>query len=183
MIASRKSYPARREEREYKQSFRSFFWTLAIAVALALLLRMFVIETIRVEGPSMQPTLHTNERVLIEKITLPFSMPERNDIVVCQFEGQSEPFVKRVIGLPGETIEIRNGDVYINGAPLEEDTHANGKRPRDMAAVTSPEDSVFVMGDNRANSADSCVYGPIEKSRIRGIVVLRFWPLSEISTF
>ena len=96
MIASRKSYPARREEREYRQSFRSFFWTLAIAVVLALLLRMFVIETIRVEGPSMQPTLHTNERVLIEKITLPFSMPERNDIIVCQFEGQSEPFVKRV---------------------------------------------------------------------------------------
>ena len=73
--------------------------------------------------------------------------------------------------------------MYINGAPLEEDTYGSGKRPRDMAAVTIPEDCVFVMGDNRANSADSCVYGPIEKSRIRGIVVLRFWPLNAITTF
>lgn len=162
-----------------KSETRSFIVFCAIVAAVAILLRLFIFDTLLVEGPSMQPTLHTGQRVLIQKVSNYFGLPKRNQVIVCHFEGRSEYFIKRVIGLPGETISIQNGEVYINGEKLQEDLYANGVRPRDMAPVTIPADSVFVMGDNRSNSSDSCEYGPVSHDLIVGQAVCILWPLSE----
>lgn len=165
-----------------KNETRSFIVFCAIVAAVAILLRLFIFDTLLVDGPSMQPTLHTGERVLVQKVSNYFGLPKRNQVIVCHFEGRSEYFIKRVIGLPGETISIQNGEVYIDGEKLSADTHANGVRPRDMAPVTIPEDSVFVMGDNRGNSSDSCEYGPVSHDLIMGQAVFVIWPLSEFGT-
>lgn len=158
----------------------SFLLTLCIALAIALLLRFFVFSTIRVDGPSMQDTLFTGENIIIEKVTYLFSEPKRYDIVVCKFEKHRENYVKRIIGLPGETIEIRAGDIYINDIPLEGDTHAKGISGNSHPKILIPEGHYFVMGDNRTNSLDSVNLGTVIKKDIVGRGVAIVWPLNKI---
>ncbi|MBQ9988259.1 MAG: signal peptidase I [Clostridia bacterium] len=159
------------KQKEWLSTVLFFVFALAIAFAV----RLFLVETIRVQGPSMEPTLYTDELVMINKT----GRIERNDIVVCHFVGKTENnYIKRVIGLPGETISIEGGQVYINGARLTEDVHGAGLRPMDMEPVLIPEDHVFVMGDNRTNSSDSCNYGPVPLSMVRGKAFVVIWPIA-----
>lgn len=160
---------------------KTFLIMVLIAIAAAFFLRAFVIQTIRVEGPSMQPTLYTGERVLVEKVSYLFSEPKRYDIVTCRYPGEDDLFVKRVIGLEGETVSVKDGDVYINGERLEDDP-TEVRATADMDPVQVPAGYVFVMGDNRKDSKDSRdpSVGPIPKEDIVGHALCIIWPLDMI---
>ncbi|MEG2520190.1 MAG: signal peptidase I [Christensenellaceae bacterium] len=156
--------------------------SIAIAVAVALFIRAFVFEIILVDGESMQPTLYTNERVATEKVSRYFDLPERTNIIIVKYPDMAGTYVKRVIGLPGETVEVKDSTVYINGAPLTEDYINQSEPYADMAPVLVPEDCVFVMGDNRAHSMDSRTeyIGPLNKNMIVGHGLCVIWPLNNI---
>jgi len=151
-----------------------------VVLVISVCLRIFVLGTISVDGPSMQPTLYTGEHVMINKLETLVSLPDRYDIIVCRFEGTDKNFIKRVVALPGETVEVKDGDVLINDTPLADDIYGRGKRPQDMEKLTVPDGCVFVMGDNRGNSADSCVYGPVPKSLIEGVAFVVVWPFNAL---
>ena len=172
-----------RKTQEQRREFWGWVISLVAAVAIALALRFFVFEFIRVDGDSMLPTLHTNEYVFMEKVTYWFEEPRYGDIVICYYPHRTETFVKRIIGTPGDTIEIRDGTLYINGVP--DTTYFSGYLEHSMEPVTVPEHSVFVMGDNRNASMDSTngSIGPLPVSMILGRAVFVIWPLDQIRGF
>jgi signal peptidase I len=152
------------------------------ALVLALTVHLFLAQATIVYGQSMEPNLSERQRLIIDKISYQFVPPQRNDIVVIALPGMEEMLVKRVIGLPGETVEVRRGVVYVNDAPLPEPF------PHDLG-VQSMEPTVlgplnyFVMGDNRDNSNDSRAFGPVTRDFIVGRVWLRYWPLDRFTAF
>ncbi len=168
---------------------RAFFdWLVVIAVALlvAFVVRTFVIAHFVVEGESMYSTLDTNDRVFVNKLSYRLHDPNRGDVVVLhQVTGASErDLIKRVIGLPGETVEVRNCAVLIDGRVLNEPyldpavvtpTDCGGDYVLDGVV---PDDHVFVMGDNRGGSQDSRVIGPISEDDLVGRAFVVFWPQS-----
>jgi signal peptidase I len=149
-------------------------WVLAFGVAIvaAIAIRTFIFEIIHVDGPSMEPTLYTDESLVVEKVSRYFGLPERGDVIIVRYPHKDDTYVKRTIGLPGETIEIKDSIVYIDGVPLYED-YINSESYSDMEPTVVPEDHVFVMGDNRAHSWDSRVEGtgPIARDDILGHAV------------
>ncbi len=154
--------------------------SLVAAVVIALALRFFVFEFIRVDGESMEPTLKTDEYVFMEKVTYWFEEPEFGDIVICYYPHRTETFVKRVIGTPGDTIDIHDGTLYINNEP--DSTYFSGYLEHDLDPVVVPEDSVFVMGDNRNASMDSTnsSIGPLPYDMILGKALFVIWPFDKI---
>jgi len=169
-----------RKELSRRREFWGWVLSLVFAVAIAVALRAFVFEFIRVDGDSMLPTLHTNEYVFMEKVSYWFNEPEYGDIVICHYPNRTETFVKRVIGTPGDTIEIRDGTLYINGEP--DTTYFAGYLEHTMEPVTVPEHSVFVMGDNRNASMDSTngSIGALPVSMVLGRAVFVIWPFDQI---
>lgn len=159
----------------------SWILSIALAISAALLIRAFVFEIILVDGESMYPTLYTNERVAIEKVTRYSRMPERGEIIIVEYPNMDGTFVKRAIGLPGETVEVRDSTVYIDGEPLYED-YINPEPYADMEPVVVPENHVLVMGDNRAHSLDSrtSYIGPIARDAIVGHGLFVIWPFDSI---
>lgn len=161
-----------------------FNWILIILVAfiLSLAVRAYVVSPYRVEMTSMLDTLHPNDLVLVDKISYKFHSPKRGDVVVfVPPNNPNEKYIKRVIGLPGEIIEVRDNKVYINGAPLEE-PYINSPMSYDTGPVEVPEGHVFVMGDNRSVSLDSRSFGPIEFSKIVGKAMFVYFPLNRIES-
>lgn len=156
---------------------------ILIGIALGLIVIMFVGQSRVVPTESMYPTIAAGDRIFSEKITYRFRPPRRGELVVFMppFESE-EPFIKRVIGLPGETVEIREGKVFINGEPLEEDYIAEPPA-YELPPVTIPEGYYLVLGDNRNRSHDSHVWGLLEGSRIRERALFRYWPLSHFTWF
>jgi signal peptidase I len=158
-------------------------WIKAIllAVALALVVRIFLFEAIVIHQSSMYPTFAEGDRVIIGKLKYYFEEPERGDVVVFKTEDMTRPFIKRAIGLPGETVEIRDNAVYIDGERLEE-PYIYQTMYGEYGPVTVPEGHLFVLGDNRNNSEDSRFesVGMIPIEDIRGRVRLRLWPLGKI---
>ncbi len=177
----RASSAHRVKARNKRREAAGWIISICLAVAVALFIRAFVFEIILVDGESMYPTLYTDERVAVEKVTRYGGMPERGDIIIVEYPNLAGTFVKRAIGLPGETVEVRNSTVYINGEPLSE-SYVNPEPYNDMAAVTVPENHVFVMGDNRAHSLDSRTekIGPIAHEAIVGHGLFVIWPLTNI---
>lgn len=170
---------SQKEKKSPKSEAKEWLISIAWAVGIALVIHFFIFSFTRVDGPSMQPTLFTDERVLITKFDYWFGgMPDRGDIVIVRFPGQNGYYVKRVIGLPGDTLVIRNSTVYINGNPLSEDYVQCGPY-EDMASMTVSEDCIFVMGDNRANSTDSRIVGELNRSQIVGKARLVVWPFDQ----
>ena len=158
---------------------RELVETILPAVLIALLIHLFLAQATRVEGYSMEPTLFGEQRLVIEKLSYRFHEPERGDIVVLRVPGYGrDMLIKRVIGLPGDTIQLQDGQVFLNGQVLDEPyirTPARGGH----AEITIPESKVFVMGDNRNNSNDSRSFGAIPLEDIVGRAWLRYWPLTE----
>ena len=155
---------------------RELVIALAIACLASLFLNTFVAHAVSIDqGPSMQPNLYRGDRVFIEKVSLNFGAPQRGEIVVVK--GQAEPIslIKRVLALPGERIQVRAGHVLINGAQLAEPwvTYFGGP---DYPATSVPRDHVFVLGDNRPESRDSRMFGPVPVSEIEGRVLFIYWP-------
>ncbi|AUG58155.1 signal peptidase I [Acetivibrio saccincola] len=166
---------------------------IAIAVLLAVLIVNFVAQVTVVQGSSMENTLSEKDRLLIEKISIRFGKIKRGDIVtVNNPEGddgiylRNSPIIKRVIGIEGDLVEIRDGSVYVNGEILEEDyIRGNETYPinEEFSSVLVPEGYVYVIGDNRiiGQSSDSREFGPVKTKYIGGKAVLRFFPFNRIS--
>ncbi len=160
-------------------------YLVILVVSFALVfgfVRPFVVEAFWIPSGSMIPTLQINDRVLVNKFIYRFMEPSRGDIVV--FESVDDPdtdLIKRVVGLPGDRVAVRSGRLVVNGEPQKE-PFTNKKFPDTsfFAATPVPKDHVFVMGDNRANSQDSRVFGPLPKENIEGEAFLRFWPVDRI---
>jgi signal peptidase I len=174
---------------------------VVVAVLVAVLLRTFVVQTFFIPSGSMEPTLQVGDRILVNKLSYHLHGVGRGDIVVFSrppAENCGGPevndLVKRVVGLPGETLSLSGGHVYVDGRPLDESwlpASAQGvTRPGPGGTLYSlqhaykvPADDYFVMGDNRTDSCDSRYWGPIPKSLIVGKVEMRVWPLSSIGFF
>ncbi len=159
-------------------------WTKAIiiAVVLAFFLRSFVFATSIVEGTSMNPTLHNGERVIFNKAIYIFDSPDRGDIVIIQHPHKN--YVKRVVGLPNETIEGINNEIFINGELLEEDYISDNQKmgTGNFGPIEIPEDQYFVIGDNRGISKDSRNgLGLIFENEIIGRSEFIIYPFSQIS--
>lgn len=155
--------------------------SLVIAVILALLIRTYVIEPFWIPSGSMEPTLMPDDRILVSKLDYRFGEPSRGDVVVFKYPlDPSKNYIKRLIGLPGETIEIRDQKLYINGRPLEEDYLPEDLQVDDFGPVVIPEGSYFMMGDNRDDSLDSRYWGPLSEELIIGKADYIFWPISRL---
>lgn len=149
--------------------------TLLPAVLIAVVIHLFLAQATRVYGQSMEPTLHTDDRVIVEKISYRLHPPQRGDIVVVKLNGTSPALIKRIIGLPGETIAIHDGRVYINGAPLDE-PYLHRPTHGYLPPTRIPPMHYFVLGDNRDASRDSRSFGPVPREAIVGRAFFRYWP-------
>ena len=161
-----------------------FILYLAVVAGICYVIVTFVGQRTVVSGTSMIPTLQGGDNLITDKISYRFRDPERYDIIVLRVESQHENFIKRVIGLPGETVQIVGGRVYINGELLESDVYGNElmiSAGRASQPITLGENEYFVLGDNRNGSADSRLeeVGNVDKSRIIGRAFVRIWPLSQ----
>lgn len=148
-----------------------------IAAIIALLVRTFVFEFARVSGASMQDTLYNNQFLFVTKFDYIFNAPSRGDIVICSYPNRRETFVKRLIGLPGDTISIESGMVYINGSPLNQD-YVTRPSHETMTPIPLKANEYFVLGDNRVSSHDSRAtdVGMLTRDMINGHVRTILWP-------
>ena len=162
--------------------------TMGLSVILALGMRQFVAEARVVPTGSMEPTVQINDRLVIEKISYLFSAPERGDIIVFQAPEKAllisgatthEAYLKRIIGLPGEAVEIKEGKVFINDEPLSE-TYTKAPPDYTWEKAIVPEGQYLVLGDNRNGSLDGHVWGFLPEETIIGKASLRFWPPNRI---
>ena len=162
---------------------------LVVAVAVAVGIRTFVVQTFYIPSASMEPTLMIGDRILVDKLSYHLHSVHRGDMVVFgKPPGENagpevKDLVKRVIGLPGERISSSGGQVVINGKPLKEPWLVHGTITTSITPQTVPANEYFVMGDNRSDSQDSRYFGPIPRSLIVGRVVVRIWPLSKLHFF
>ena len=156
---------------------RDIFFTALIAILVVI----FVVQPVKVEGTSMEPRLKPQDRVLVNKFVYYFSGVERGDIVVFWYpKDQTKSFIKRVIGLPGETVEVRSGVVYLNGEELSEPYLPGDFDYESYALQVVPPDHYFVLGDHRNSSNDSRDWGFVPEQNIFGEAVFRYWPLSNL---
>lgn len=160
--------------------------TVGLSVVLALGIRTFVAEARYIPSGSMLPTLEINDRLVVDKIRYDFSDPHRGDIVVFHppasagDEASHEAFIKRVIGLPGETVAVKDGRVYVDGAPLTED-YLEAPPNYVWGPETVPQDAYLALGDNRNDSYDGHIWGFVPRDRIIGRATLRFWPFNRLA--
>ena len=175
----RTSIEERRPPRKKSGGAIEYLVILLISFALVFgFVRPFVMEAFWIPSGSMIPTLEIGDRVLVNKFIYRFTEPDRGDIIVFRsVDNPNEDLIKRVVALPGDEIAVRRGRLLLNGEPQKE-PFTNKKFPDRSfyARTTVPEGHVFVMGDNRGNSADSRVFGPLPKKNIEGEAFLRFWP-------
>jgi len=174
------------------------FWveaatTIGLSVVFALLIRTFLGDVRYIPSESMLPTLQVGDRLIVDKITSRFRKPQRGDVLVFSPPDAAiacnpkqtlpirDAYIKRVIGLPGDTIEVERGTVYRNNQPLKEDYIA-APPDYELAPVVVGEGEYFVMGDNRNASCDSHVWGTVPEENIIGKAVLRIWPLNRFGT-
>ena len=199
--------PGKKEETSVKAEIISWIEVIAVAVLLALFIDNFIIINATVPSGSMEKTIMTGDRVLGTRFSYWFSEPKRGDIVVFKYpvdeaRGKNTKFIKRIIGLPGETVEIKDGAVYINGDKLEED-YINGtwKVANDGYTFEVPEDHYLMLGDNRNNSSDARYWPEIalregvvssveealplsyvEKKKILGKAYFCYWPFRDFGS-
>jgi signal peptidase I len=160
---------------------RELLETILPALLIALLINVFVGQATRVEGQSMEPNLYSEQRLVVEKLSYRFHGPQRFDIVVLKMPNQGrELLIKRVIGLPGETVEIRDGQVYIDGNLLAEPFTDRSTHPGHNSKVIVPPLHIYVMGDNRDRSNDSRSFGPVPIENVIGRAWLSYWPPEQI---
>jgi signal peptidase I len=161
-------------------------WTrdLLIAIGLALVIIVFLYQPVKVEGTSMAPLLSDQERIFINKFVYRFEDIHRGDVVVFWYPlDRSKSFIKRVIGLPGETVDIRHGLLYVNGQLIPEPyVPPQYTDVTDFGPTTVPKDSYFVMGDHRISSNDSRVFGSVASQFIYGRAVFAYWPVDHFGS-
>lgn len=166
---------------------REILETIVPAVLIALLINLFLAQATRVYGQSMEPNLHTDQRLIVEKLSynryirnfVGVDGPERGDVVVVKLDQNSDLLIKRVIGLPGDTIEIHDNQVFVNGLPLAE-PYLNSQTTGYYGPMAVPPLQVFVLGDNRNFSNDSRNFGTIPLENVVGRAWLSYWPPDQI---
>jgi signal peptidase I len=162
-----------------------FVNTIGLSIILALGIRTFVAEARWIPSGSMEPTLQIDDRLIVDKVSYRFQSPQRGDVVVfnptdaLKEQKFKDAFIKRIIGLPGDTVEVQGGRVYVNGQALRENYIADNPNYQ-WGPETVPADSYLVLGDNRNNSYDSHYWGFVPRDRIIGRAVVRFWPPNRV---
>ena len=175
------AYPTPPAARASKSELRSYLQTVLGAIILATLIMTFIARAFTVDGPSMQPTLYSGERLIVDKITYIMHPPHVGDVVVFHFPADtSQYYIKRVVGGPGDKVEIAGGKVYVNGV-AQSDTFSGGSVVGAFGPSIVPADHYFVLGDNRNNSEDSrsLRVGYVSQQLIIGRALWRYWPLSK----
>ncbi len=168
----------KKPESQWQVTLKDWGISLLIALVLTFAFRAFVVEQYLVEGTSMNPTLQNHERLLINKGVYYFTDPTKGEVVVFKYpRDQKRDYIKRVIATPGDTVEIREGEVYLNGQPLKEN-YILEKAKGDFPKVIVPPKHVFVLGDNRNNSEDSRYrnVGFVPYELLKGKAMLVIWP-------
>jgi signal peptidase I len=167
---------------------QGYEWLVLVAasLAVALFVRGFLIQAFYIPSESMVPTLVKNDRVLVNKLSYKLHDVHRGDVVVFTAPpgaatAQVKDLIKRVVGLPGETIEGRNGSIFINSKPLDEPYLPPDVRSRDFPPEKVPPDRVWVLGDNRQDSRDSTFFKSIDEHSIVGRAFVKIWPLNDLS--
>jgi signal peptidase I len=161
--------------------------TLVSAGILAFGIRTFVAEARYIPSSSMEPTLEINDRLIIEKVSYRLHPPKRGDVVVfspteaLKKQDFKDAFIKRVIGLPGDTVEVKNGKVFVNGKSLTEN-YIEAPPDYHFTPVKVPENQYWVLGDNRNNSYDSHYWGFVPRQNLIGKATVRFWPLNRLGS-
>ena len=166
-------------EKESKTNYIKELIPYLIIIIVVILIRSFIITPIRVDGQSMYSTFDDGEILLLEKVDKKY---KRFDVVV--FKNDGERLIKRIIGFPGETIEYKNNKLYVNGKYIEEKFLTNNQETYDfdlkeLEHKKIPKGHYFVLGDNRTNSTDSRILGPIKESKIQGKVVFTLFPFNK----
>ena len=182
---NRESKPRRR----LRRTILEWAGVIAGGIVIALLVEAFLIQAFWIPSPSMLPTLEIGDRVLVNKLSYRLHEVNRGDVVVFERppgastgeDGEVEDLIKRVIAIEGDTIEAREGRVFVNGEQLEEDYLDPGTPTNNLPLQTIPPDEVFVMGDNRTNSEDSRVFGSITEDDIVGRAFVRVLPITDIT--
>ena len=169
------------------KSFLSFVWEITkiiiIAAVIVIPIRYFLFQPFFVKGESMDPSFREGDYLIIDEITYRFSDPERGEVIVFKYpDDPSSRFIKRIIGLPNETITIKDGRVYINQEILLNESYL----PDDLTTsgnleIILGDDQFFVLGDNRLYSVDSRRFGPVDEKFITGRVLFRAWPIDSVS--
>ncbi len=173
-----------------RKSWRHFFETrywlrdLVLSILLAFIVIVFLYQPVQVEGTSMMPRLSNHERIFINKFLYRFEPIQRGDIVVFWYPlDQSKSYIKRVVGLPGERVGIRDGRVYVNDRPLREPYVPPEYLDHESYRFTYVEpDHYYVLGDHRESSNDSRVWGTVDRKYIYGKAVFVYWPFSEFGS-
>jgi signal peptidase I len=173
--------------RKILHMLREILETIVPAVLIALLINLFLAQATRVYGQSMEPNLHTDQRLIVEKLSynpylrqyLGLEGPQRGDVVVVRLHTQGdELLIKRVIGLPGDVVEIHDGQVFVNRQPLDEPYLTDGT-PGVFGPSTIPPLHIFVLGDNRDSSNDSRSFGALSLKDVVGRAWFSYWPLDQ----
>ena len=151
---------------------------MAAAFVLAILIQQFIVKPFAIPSPSMEPTLVQGDRVLVNRLAYHFRSPKSGDVIVFHPPGRegSEPFIKRVVAVAGDTVSVHDGRLWVNGVALEEPFVKEYPIVGVFAEVTVPADSVWAMGDNRNNSGDSRVFGEVPTENIIGVAFAVYWP-------
>lgn len=158
-------------------------WVIIIAIAFgaSYALRHWVVSPYRIQMSSMETTVFPDDLVMVDKVSYRLHEPRRGDVIIFWPPGVTtgDPYIKRVIGLPGETVEAKNGKVYVDGKTADE-PYLHGYVMPDFAATPVPQGQLFLMGDNRAVSLDSRVFGTVSMNSIVGRAMFAYWPLKHL---
>ncbi len=165
------------------KSIFEFIKTIAIVLVLAFIIKAFLIQTFIIDGSSMEPNFHNNEYLIVDKLSYHFSQPQRGDVdIIIPPDDVTKDYIKRIVGLPGDTVVIKNGSVFINNKKLVEPYLKAGEQTlindniNDEMTLKLKSNQYFVLGDNRTNSRDSRFIGPIPKGNIIGKTLLVVFP-------
>ncbi|MCQ6557832.1 signal peptidase I [Paenibacillus mendelii] len=172
--------PITQNKKSWLRETRDWVVSLSVAVIAALLIQNYAFAQTEVRNVSMQSTLFAGQRLIEDKITYRFEQPDRGDIVIINGPESELRLIKRVIGLPGDVIDMKDGQIFVNGTLTEESYVKGSTYPNGLEVPYQvPEDKLFVMGDNREHSTDSRELGPISISSIEGRAIFRLWPLDK----
>ena len=182
-------------EKSWQAEVKDWVISIGIALILAFFIRTFIVELYLVDGPSMEPTLENNNRLVVSKFIYNIRKPERGEVIVFKYPlDEDRDFVKRVIAIPGDKVEIKEGVVYVNNKAVSEpymkrelrrgEAEADKFQADNYEARVVPVDTVFVLGDNRYNSRDSRYrdVGFVSEEMIKGKALMVFWPFSNWKT-
>jgi signal peptidase I len=163
----------------------SFLETVVVALVISVVLYLFIMTPHEVVGNSMHPTYKNGEMLMANKVLYKFKEPTRGDVIIFKYS-DTQDFIKRIIGLPGETVMLKDGKLYINGNLLDESTYLSssiytngGDYLKEGETITIPEGRYFVCGDNRPHSSDSRMFGPIDSKDIKGKAWIVYFPFDQ----